>query len=520
MKQIITCSIFSMLFFFSSQSFAQERYLEQVFTSFEVETEITYATNISVFTGMPEAADLVMDVYSPPSTDTETERPLVILIHTGNFLPIALNGSTAGTRTDSTIVEIATRLATYGYVVAVPDYRLGSNPLSTDLNVRRSTLINAAYRGIQDMRALVRFMRKDIEEDGNNYGICSDRFAYWGVGTGGYISLGASTLDSYIDVVLPKFIDTNTQNAYVTLETNGDPDGLQPALLNLVNTPGYDSEVQLSINMGGALGDTSWLDAGDGPFISFQVPDDPFAPYVEGILIVPTTGDPIVEVQGAYLVQQKANQLGNNQVFVDANITGGVTAVANSRNDGLEGLFPFPRPCTESPFTGPGVLNCESSPWDWWNSAFWSTQPHPSCGPIMPPTCSFDAIGRINNPDASPEKGRLYIDTIMAYVAPRAFAALNLGEMSCNVGVNNVISANDVNLAIAPNPAANEMRFTSNEENPMEAIEIYNFAGQLVESFRVEANNFTLNRRNISNGMYIAKVRFEKGIVSQKVIFN
>lgn len=516
MKQIITLGIFTM-FLFSSLTTSAQRYLQEVFSDIQVETGIVYATNISVISGSPMEMDLEMDVYSPPASDTETERPLVMLFHTGNFLPIGLNGTTAGTRGDSTVVEIATRLAKYGYVVAVPDYRQGWNPQSGDLNVRRGTLINAAYRGVQDARSLVRFMRRDIEENDNSYGICDSRFAYWGIGTGGYVSLGAATLDEYADVVLPKFIDTDTQMPYVTLAANGDPDGLMETPLNMVNHEGYDSDVSLAINMGGALGDTSWLDAGDGPFISFQVPRDPFAPYTEGVLIVPTTGDPIVEVQGAYLVARKANLLGNNQVFADANIMDDFTTVANSRNDGFEGLFPMPRPCTESPFT-PGVENCESSPWDWWDSAFWSTQPHPSCGMIAPPTCSFDVISRINNPDASPEKGRIYIDSIMGYVAPRAFAALNLEAMSCNVSTNELLNADAVNLSIAPNPAVNEMRFTSDEA--MESIEIYNYAGQLMTSNRVEATSFRMNRDGLANGMYIAKIQYAGGIVSKKVVFN
>ena len=49
-------------------------------------------------------------------------------------------------------------------------YRQGWNPSSTDQNVRTSTLIQAAYRSIQDARSLIRFMRQD-EANGDTYGI-------------------------------------------------------------------------------------------------------------------------------------------------------------------------------------------------------------------------------------------------------------------------------------------------------------------------------------------------------------
>ena len=43
----------------------------------------------------------------------------------------------------------------------------------------------------------------------------------------------------------------------------------------------------MAVNMGGALGDSTWLDAGQAPIVSFHVPTDPFAPYECGIVNVP-----------------------------------------------------------------------------------------------------------------------------------------------------------------------------------------------------------------------------------------
>ncbi len=358
-----------------------QRYLEEVFDEVTVETDIVYAENITVLTvsdpniGVPTKKALTFDLYTPTG-DTETNRPLIILFHTGNFLPQGLNGGVSGTKMDLPDVETATRLAKMGYVVAVADYRLGWNPLSTDIKVRINTLINAAYRGIQDARSCVRFFRKDAMDGGNSYGICPEKITYWGFGTGGYISSAAAAIDTYAELAtLLKFVDEDTGIPFVIQQVHGDPFGTSVGLnpqtgdtLSLPNHVGYDHEVQLSVNCGGAIGDTSWITADDPAFISFHVPDDPFAPYKEDILVVPTTGDLIVEVQGSYLIQQKATDLGLNASF--AGISDDYTTAANANNDGLNGLFPFLRPTWPNPFD-PTVMESEGSPWDYWNSAFW-----------------------------------------------------------------------------------------------------------------------------------------------------
>ena len=141
---------------------AQSRYLEPVFSEVSKSTAI-YGYNYTVLPlavpgGHATKQPLVMQVYSPVG-DTKTDRPLIIYLHTGNFFPFPQNGSCGGTLIDSSNVEFATRLAKMGYVVAVADYRLGWNPFSAQELVRRFTLINAAYRGVQEVRSCLHFFR-------------------------------------------------------------------------------------------------------------------------------------------------------------------------------------------------------------------------------------------------------------------------------------------------------------------------------------------------------------------------
>ena len=70
----------------TAQLQGQTRYLDEVFSNVNVETDVIYGTNISVVTGSPMASNLLMDVYTPVGDDA-TERPVVIYLHTGSFLP-------------------------------------------------------------------------------------------------------------------------------------------------------------------------------------------------------------------------------------------------------------------------------------------------------------------------------------------------------------------------------------------------------------------------------------------------
>lgn len=514
-----------------------QRYLTEVFSDVEVQTNVLYGFNYTVLTvpvtGHTTKQPLVMDIYSP-SDDTETDRPLILYFRTGNFLPNPNNGSTTGTRYDSIAVELCTRLAKMGYVVANVDYRQGWNPISTDINVRISTLINAAYRGVQDARSCVRYFRKSVEVDGNPFGICPSKITAFGEGTGGYISLATSTLDQYLDIVIPKFIGPDitgdgNPDPFVIEPLNGDLNGetitginpLNGDTLAIPNTPGYNSDVQLCVNLGGALGDISWLDASDPPTISFHVPEDPNAPYTSGILIVPTTGDQIVEVQGSYDVAKKSNQLGINQAFIDANIQDGFTASANASNDGYEGLFPFQRPVWTNPLNGQPAF--EGSPWSWWDAAYWSQIEHPTCVQLGLPisVCNFHILNWIGQQDMSAEKGRLYADSIIGYFAPRAFAVLDLGSETCASGLNDPAEEAAIGLTVYPNPSQSEVNFISENNQQILGFQLFDLSGRLVMAQEeVNGSFYTVKRGQMADGVYIAKLRFKDGLLTRKVVFN
>jgi len=167
MKQSKTLCALALLIGVLSTSVAQTRYLEDVGDEIIVTSNVVYGTNIGIISQTPALEELKMDLYQIAGDDTTTNKPVVIMLHTGSFLPAIVNGQPTGDKTDNAIEEMCKRFAKKGYLAVALNYRLGWNPVSTSEDVRRSTLIQAAYRGLQDTKTAVRFLRKSAAEDGN-----------------------------------------------------------------------------------------------------------------------------------------------------------------------------------------------------------------------------------------------------------------------------------------------------------------------------------------------------------------
>lgn len=544
MKRTNTLVLLFTFIFACQVGIAQEnRYLQEVFDDVVVTPDVTYGVNATILAitqvGELIPEELKMDIYEP-ANDNVAERPLVLVFHTGNFLPPVTNGQIAGSRTDSSAVEICTRLAKHGYVAASVTYRLGWNPLAPTQPERALGLIQAAYRGIQDGRTAIRYFKKTAAEDGNPYGVDTERITTFGLGTGGYLVLGLVGVTDYLEIPTTtnppgKFLldlngDMIPETPMVVEAYHGDIEGKVLTVApddafgfpagdtsNYVNWPEYSSDFQLCTNVGGALGDISWLEEGDPPIISVQSAFDFFAPYDDAVLIVPTTGDPIVQVQGSFAVAQRQDELGNNQVFIDAGIDDVYTdqAIANSAtamHDYFEALYPV----TNLP-NGNGID--EGVIINWWDPGApapgagmgipWNMLPHPAGG-------TFHTQGLITNEGMSAEKARTNIDTILAYFAPRAFAALELDI----VNTEN-LNPGEVHLQVAPNPVGNEVVLTTREENPMQSIRIFDINGRLVRSYdNINYHYFFMNRGDMPSGTYIVNIQFDQGQTSQKLIFD
>lgn len=441
--------LFFLVFFTSLlTSLNAQRYLSPQFNSVSRTTTI-YGFNYTVLAvpvvGRTVRQPLVADVYQPDG-DTEAARPLAIYFHSGNFLPNPQNGNTNGLRDDSTAIEVCTRLAKMGYVTASVDYRLGWNPLASTQEARINGLINAAYRGLQDARTAIRFFK----EKAALYKVDTTKIMLIGQGTGGYITLATASMDNYLKVVTTtapanKFIGSTGQPMVIqqlppthqqlpNFVINGDPEGkllgrVPPGTVGpppggdtlcFPNWTNHTSKFHFQVNLGGALGDISWMDKNTPPMVSFQTPTDPYAPYKSSIFYVPVPPNPlpVVEVQGAFEVQKRAAELGINKSFTDCKFKAQYDpygATVSSRNSGYEGLVPI------------YVQNrLDSGPWDFWDIKKYDSIPHPNpaAGGL-----SIHKVALASVPDASPAKARRYLDSIVGYFAPRAYVSMKLGNV-------------------------------------------------------------------------------------------
>ncbi len=490
MKKTLLSLLCSGLFLAGNSAYAQ-RYLTEVFPVVQVTSDIIYGNNISVLTGSPAPQDLKMDVYEPFG-DTETARPMIIFLHTGSFLPFPLNGTPTGTRTDSTVVEMCKQFARRGYVAVAMSYRLGWNPASGDQDVRTGTLLNAVYRAIHDAKTCVRYFRKEAAVNGNPFKIDLSRIIVGGQGSGGYVAFAYASLDKVSEIQLSKFINFNTAppTPYINQALSGNFEGTDATPLNTPNHVGYSSSIDMVFNLGGAMGDSIWLEAGDVPMVAFHVPSDPFAPYDYGAVIVPTNGNFVVNVTGSYGTIRRANMLGNNVSLENplAPYTDVYSVRANSINDGHKGLFPLYLP-------GP-----QAGPWEWWD-----------------PSNPNHNAGLMTNPNMSKAKGIAYIDSIQGYLAPRMVQVTKLPGY-ITTGISTV--SNHVEVGTYPNPSREEVTFRSvSASNMIRIIEVRDMTGRIVYSNNnVGADRITVPVTEFSNGIYVARIVSDNSEQSTKLI--
>lgn len=530
----LNMTLLGMLFLACTLSIqAQTRYIDEIFAEVEDSLDVTYGVNISILpilTGQsmtPQPVELKLDIYMPKG-DTVSKRPVVLISHTGTFLPPIANQGATGFRSDSANVEMCQRFAKMGYVAVSVSNRLGWNALPTaPAETKRKTLLEAAYRGIQDIRGAIRFMRSTEALDGNPFRIDVDKFAVGGIGTGGYLSYGAAYLKRFEQINLLKFTDfTDPINPvpYIDSSLLGDVYGLNQRPLCLPVAPGYSSDFTTGFALGGALGDTSWIEAGDMPFISIHVPQDPFAPYDIADVIEPVNGDAVIDAAAGGLgTQKRIANLGLNDAWKNAGFTDVFTTTANSRNNGLEGLYPMLvpfSPCSQQcvtsiPNAPADTCNYDGGPWHWFNEQWFVAAYNSQMNPTITGAEALcrELLGAINDPVES----RKYIDTCMAYIAPRIAFSLAIGPYT---SIDNDLEEK-AQLEVFPNPASEALYFRTAASSPIQSIEVLDATGRVLR--RIDAVNapaYTMDRDGLSTGLYFVKVNLAEGSLTERIMLK
>ena len=502
----------------ANETSAQTRYLDEVFTSVTVSSNVVYGNNLEVLTGVPVATDLLMDVYEPAG-DMLTDRPLILYLATGSFLPRYINQSATGAKTDSATVEICTRLAKQGYVVAAVDYRKGWNPAEAITDDRTESILRAVYRGLQDSKTCVRFFRRDVATNANSFGIDESRIAVGGQGSGGYISLAYGTLDKLSEIQLQKFYNFTSNDYMVDTTVLGNWSGIggNPGL-NSNNHTGYSDDVLMTFNIGGAIGDSTWLEAGEVPIITMQGQADYFAPFQYGIVTVPGTTVFVIDVSGSSDVSRMANAFGNNDVFKTPAMTDVYTTRANDfntandatyGNGGDEGLFAFA-----------GAAN-GNGPWEWLDTAAvkaeavaWGQDGDVILDNFYASNPVFEYLYENFGYAAARQRALAYCDTIQGYLSPRLYRGLLEQPFS-------VTEFSATEVSVYPNPATDQVSFVSEDSNPISSILFYALDGKVVRTeANINATNIVVSNLDLPKGIYFANVRFKEGTTVKKIVIQ
>jgi hypothetical protein len=481
--------------------------------------------------------------------DTTDLRPVVVMFHTGNFLPQYFNGGPYGSRQDSAIVEITNRLVKTGYVGITATYRKGWQPTAAADSIRTGSLLQAVYRASQDAHALARYLRKSVAIDGNPYKIDTNRITYFGIGTGGYIVQAHNFLDRIDEILLNQNFYTPSGIPLVNESINSTPQGTTLTMQNVPNHLGYNSNVAFTYNVGGALGDTLWMDgmSEEAPIASVHSLTDPFAPFYAGTVIVPTMPPmPVVDVQGSNLVIQLANEKGINDKLAPANefaldpkfdpLSGylnQVTAafktvttaspIPTSTNDmfqlGQDNLWTILR--TAPPNIG--LSGATSGLQNWFDEP--TLRATVAGINLAVPGANLDAQAIIDGEDqtnpnrANSVAAKTFIDTVMAHFIPRAYYALDLEGLVSST--NDLLSNQQIGLEVFPNPANEGFTVRTAEGHAIRSLRIMDMNGRIVTNLTgINATTRFVNRGNLPRGAYILQIQLDEGSTARKLILD
>lgn len=245
------------------------RYASDVYSTVNVTSDIVYGSNTS-FSGA--TTSLTLDFYEP-TADTSVARPLIIWVHGGSFQ--------FGTKTDVDVQELSNRFAKKGYACASINYRLGFFPVDS------VNAIKAVLRATQDLKASIRYFYKDRATT-NTYKIDTTRIFIGGSSAGAITALHVGYLDQACEI-----------QDYIGAPALATLGGMEGASGNA----GYSTKVAGVINLCGALGRYSWLEAGDVPLVSLHGTADGTVKYNRGMV---NPGVPIMYLDGSRMLIERS----------------------------------------------------------------------------------------------------------------------------------------------------------------------------------------------------------------------
>ncbi|MCC6516722.1 MAG: carboxylesterase family protein [Chitinophagales bacterium] len=252
---------FTLLFFcFSLSAFSQIRYKDEMF-SISKHTDVMYGRN---YDNKNQLTDLLMDVYEPQS-DTVALRPIIFFVHGGSFV--------GGDRQDQSIDKIAEFFAKKGYVTANIEYRVQQTTLISPF-VDFADMYNwyrAITRATHDLKAAIRYVKKDVATNYNQYKVDTNSIFIYGSSAGAITALHTVFLDDTLEMN-PQF--------RVAFREMGGLDGNS-------GNPGYSMKgIKAIVSCSGAIADLNYMNNNrDIEYLGFHNNPDLTVPFDVGCFV-------------------------------------------------------------------------------------------------------------------------------------------------------------------------------------------------------------------------------------------
>lgn len=196
-----------------------------------------------------ELKPLLMDIYTPKG-DSEKKRAAVIVSHGGAMVAGAKDD------TDQQTVTYCDSLAARGFVAVSIEYRMGVTLEGSGLtySIDSVDFARAVYRGVQDINAAVRYVRKNAD----NLGIDPNRIYLVGNSAGAILSL--------------ENVYTSKDNDFPTYIQKKDAPDL--GSLNVYGEQGVDSRANGVVALWGAVHSPNIIGENKTPVLLVHGTDD------------------------------------------------------------------------------------------------------------------------------------------------------------------------------------------------------------------------------------------------------